>query len=53
LARPEHATALFTDHVFLAMVAHLAGMYGGLDNHALRAYAAPKEECSRLCRYAA
>ena len=42
LARPKHATALFTDHVFLAMVAHLAGMYGGLDNRGLRAQAAPK-----------
>jgi AraC-like DNA-binding protein len=42
LARPAHATALFTDHVFLAMVAHLAGMYGGLGSRALRAYAAPK-----------
>src|SRR3954470_16027349 len=42
LARPAHATTLFTDHVFLAMVAHLADMYGGLDNGALRAYAAPK-----------
>jgi AraC-like DNA-binding protein len=42
LARPEHATALFTDHVFLAMVAHLAGMYGGLDNRDRRTYAAPK-----------
>jgi AraC family transcriptional regulator len=41
-ARPAHATALFTDHVFLAMVAHLAGMYGGLGSRALRAYAAPK-----------
>jgi AraC-like DNA-binding protein len=40
LARPEHATALFIDHVFLAMVAHLAGMYGGLDDRAKRAYAA-------------
>jgi transcriptional regulator GlxA family with amidase domain len=30
LARPECATALFTDHVFLAMVTHLAGTYGGL-----------------------
>src|SRR5205085_2701885 len=29
LARPEHATALFTDHVFLAMVTHLAVTYGG------------------------
>jgi AraC-like DNA-binding protein len=42
LARPAHATALFTEHVFLAMVAHLASEYGGLDNHALRASAAPK-----------
>ncbi|MDB4891824.1 MAG: helix-turn-helix domain protein [Gemmatimonadetes bacterium] len=30
LARPEHATALFTDHVFLAMVTHLAATYGDL-----------------------
>jgi AraC-like DNA-binding protein len=30
LARPEHTTALFTDHVFLAMVTHLAVTYGGL-----------------------
>jgi AraC family transcriptional regulator len=30
LARPEQATALFTDHVFSAMVAHLAATYGGL-----------------------
>jgi AraC family transcriptional regulator len=30
LARPEYATALFIDHVLLAMVAHLAGTYGGL-----------------------
>jgi AraC family transcriptional regulator len=42
LARPEHATALFTDHVFLAMVAHLAGMYGGLDNRDTRVDAARK-----------
>jgi AraC-like DNA-binding protein len=42
LARPEHATALFTDHVFLAMVAHLAGRYGGLDTRDGRANAAPK-----------
>jgi AraC family transcriptional regulator len=40
LARPEHATALFTDYVFLAMVTHLAGMYGGLDNRDVRAHAA-------------
>jgi AraC-like DNA-binding protein len=30
LARPEQATALFIDHVFLAIVAHLAATYGGL-----------------------
>jgi len=42
LARPEHATTLFTDHVFLAMVTHLAGMYGGLDHGDRQAYAAPK-----------
>jgi AraC family transcriptional regulator len=42
LARPEHATALFTDHVFLAMVTHLTVTYGGLDSGAARARAAPK-----------
>jgi transcriptional regulator GlxA family with amidase domain len=42
LARPEYATALFTDHVFLAMVAHLAGAYGGLHRGDIRAHAAPK-----------
>jgi AraC family transcriptional regulator len=42
LARPEHATALFTDHVFLAMVTHLAGMYGELDNRDRQASATPK-----------
>src|SRR6202521_4756383 len=42
LARPEHATALFTDYVFLAMVTHLAGMYGGLDSRDRQADAAPK-----------
>jgi AraC family transcriptional regulator len=42
LARPEQATALFTDHVFLAMLTHLAGMYGGLDQRDIRAHAAPK-----------
>jgi len=30
LARPGQATALFIDHVFLAIVAHLAVTYGGL-----------------------
>jgi AraC-like DNA-binding protein len=42
LARPERATALFTDHVFLAMLTHLAGMYGGLDYRDMRAPAARK-----------
>jgi AraC-like DNA-binding protein len=42
LARPEYATALFTDHVLLAMVAHLAGTYGGIHRSDLQAYAAPK-----------
>jgi AraC family transcriptional regulator len=32
LARPEQATALFIDHVFSAMVAHLAVTYGDLDS---------------------
>jgi AraC family transcriptional regulator len=36
LARPERATAVFTDHVFLAMVAHLAVTYGGLDSGNIR-----------------
>jgi AraC family transcriptional regulator len=31
LARPEQATALFTDHVLSAMVTHLAVTYGGLN----------------------
>jgi AraC-like DNA-binding protein len=50
LARPEHATALFTDHVFLAMVTHLAVTYGGAGSsggHAARAKArllSPLEE---------
>src|SRR3954466_8112818 len=42
LARPAHAAALFIDHMFLAMVSHLVGTYGRLDNGALRASAAPK-----------
>jgi AraC-like DNA-binding protein len=42
LARPEHATALFTDHVFLAMVTHLTVTYGGFDTRDTQAYAAPK-----------
>jgi AraC family transcriptional regulator len=39
LARPEQATALFIDHVFLSMVAHLAVRYGGLDRGHIQAYA--------------
>jgi AraC family transcriptional regulator len=35
LARPSCATALFTDHVFLAMVTHLAGTYGGIHSRDL------------------
>jgi AraC family transcriptional regulator len=42
LARPEHATALFTDHVFLAMVTHLAVTYGGLATGAVQSSAATK-----------
>jgi transcriptional regulator GlxA family with amidase domain len=42
LARPDCATALLTDHVFLAMVAHLAGAYGGLHRGDMQAHAAPK-----------
>jgi AraC family transcriptional regulator len=41
LARPEHATALFTDHVFLAMVAHLAVTYGGSGTGGKLALVAP------------
>ena len=37
LARPENATALFTDHVFLAMVTHLAVTYGGIGAAHVRA----------------
>jgi AraC family transcriptional regulator len=42
LARPEHATALFTDHVFLAMVTHLAVTYGGSKTGGKQAQAAPR-----------
>jgi AraC-like DNA-binding protein len=42
LARPEHATALFTDHVFLAMVTHLAVTYGGLRSTDVPSHAATK-----------
>ncbi len=31
LARPHEAPTLFTDHVFFAMVTHLAATYGGLN----------------------
>jgi AraC-like DNA-binding protein len=39
LARPEQATALFIDHVFLAMVTHLAVTYGGIRSRDMEAYA--------------
>jgi AraC family transcriptional regulator len=39
LARPERATALFIDHVFLAMVTHLAVTYGGIRSRDMEAYA--------------
>jgi AraC-like DNA-binding protein len=42
LARPEEATALFTDHVFSAMVAHLALTYGGLGRGDTQAYSGPR-----------
>jgi AraC family transcriptional regulator len=42
LARPEHATALFTDHVFLAMATHLAVTYGGSTGAGRPARATPK-----------
>jgi AraC-like DNA-binding protein len=42
LARPGHATALFADHVFLAMVTHLAVTYGGLGTGDVQAYATTK-----------
>jgi AraC family transcriptional regulator len=37
MARPGEATALFTDHLFAAMVAHLAVTYGGLDRADIQA----------------
>jgi len=42
LARPDHAAALFTDHVYLAMVTHLARVYGGLDHRILGSQTTPK-----------
>jgi AraC-like DNA-binding protein len=42
LVRPEQATSLFTDHVFLAMVAHLAVTCGGLDRDLLEGHLVPK-----------
>jgi AraC family transcriptional regulator len=39
LARPERATALFIDHVFLAMVTHLAVTYAGIRSHNMEASA--------------
>lgn len=31
LARPSEASALFADHIFIAMTVHLAVSYGGID----------------------
>jgi AraC-like DNA-binding protein len=42
LARPEQAPTLFTDHVFLAMLTHLATTYGGLDAGGPHSYAPPR-----------
>jgi AraC family transcriptional regulator len=38
MAKPGEASALFTDHVFSAMVAHLAMTYGGLKGSDRQAY---------------
>jgi AraC family transcriptional regulator len=42
LASPEQAWTLFTDHVFLAMLTHLATTYGGLDAGGSHSYAPPR-----------
>jgi AraC family transcriptional regulator len=42
LGRPERATALFTDHVFLAMVTHLAVTYGGFRVRHIQEYQASR-----------
>jgi AraC family transcriptional regulator len=42
LARPEQASTLFTDHVFLAMLTHLATTYGGLDAGGSHSYPPPR-----------
>jgi AraC-like DNA-binding protein len=42
LARPEHATGLFVDHVLLAMVTHLAVTYGNSATGAKQGHAAAK-----------
>jgi AraC family transcriptional regulator len=42
LARPEQATTLFIDHVFMAMVTHLATTYGGLNTGGSHPHAAPR-----------
>jgi AraC family transcriptional regulator len=43
LARPDQATALFTDHLCLAMMTHLAVTYGGFRAGDTRAAAAPRD----------
>jgi AraC family transcriptional regulator len=42
LARPEQASTLFTDHVFLAMLTHLATTYGSLNAGSAHSYAPPR-----------
>jgi len=37
MAKPNEANNLFTDHMFSAMVAHLASRYGGLTSRDVRA----------------
>lgn len=48
LATPDRAAALFTDHVFLAMVTHLAVAYGGAGSSGVRAAAAKARLLSPL-----
>jgi AraC-like DNA-binding protein len=42
MARPEQASTLFIDHLFMAMVTHLATTYGGLHTGGSHSYAAPR-----------
>jgi AraC-like DNA-binding protein len=48
LARPEHAAPLFIDHVFLAMVIHLAVSYGGVRGPDIEAYTGKGRRLSPL-----